>query len=126
MDAQTLYSLLERHTQRFLLLMKEEGWYAYWNVHRPTHRMPSEWDINNGWCDKWAHGARELVRDGQVVWLDDLDPKNQYNHAVLLLDGRYYDAQCLEGVENHEDLPLCREVTRTQWMRQRAKERKHE
>lgn len=123
--------LLEIYTEQFRRKVALAGWYLPRSM-KPNHRLPSEWDINNGWCDKWAAGAVALLRAGTVVWLDDgggwvvPETDETFDHAVLHLDGKYYDAQCLEGVADYMDLPLCRGVTRDQWLRSKQKNPKRD
>ncbi len=115
--------ILTVYTEQFKERVARAGWYfkGRWGK---THRTPSEWDINNGWCDHWADGAVALLGGGETVWLDD-EEGDSLDHAALVFDGKYYDAQCLEGVTDYMDLPLCRGVTREQWLRHKRKQVKH-
>lgn len=98
-------------TQRMLKRMAREGWYGPGPARDARHDMPLPWDINNGLCEEWAEAAVELV-GGDAEWLDSLDPNCDFAHAVLVLDGRYYDAQTPRGVTDWHELPLVRGVGR--------------
>lgn len=56
-------------------------------------------DVNAGWCAEWAEEAQALV-GGKAIWLDGF----WSDHMVLLLDGRYYDAENPDGVDRVTDL----------------------
>lgn len=93
--------------------LKPEGW-------------PNVWDINHGYCSAWARCAAyvlglddDAILD--VVMEDSIVPGT--GHVVLQHDGRYFDAQCLGGVPEIDMLPYMREIPRTAYMRERAKER---
>jgi len=65
------------------------------------------WDINNGLCYEFGCDVEADVEGAIVLWLDEIDEKYEmYSHAVVLYNGRYYDAECPKGVEKIEDLPF--------------------
>ena len=64
-------------------------------------------EINDGFCDGWAEEAQAKV-GGEIVWLDNNGHVGGYEHAVLVLDGRYYDAERCNGVTNTAALPWVR------------------
>lgn len=72
---------------------------------------PTTWDINNGECEDWANRVALRVKATEVVWLDEFD--EEVSHCAALIDGRWYDAECLDGVDDWQDLPLVRNKGRT-------------
>jgi hypothetical protein len=60
---------------------------------------PAPADINAGFCDQWAAHVVALVPGAWWRWLAP-------DHAAVVIDGRFYDAECHEGVESVGDLPL--------------------
>lgn len=95
-------------------------------------RSPEE--INDGECDEFAYALQNLglgtmVKEVDLVdhpwsdemiraWLSvDLDIRNHkgesFIHAFLRGDdGRYYDSEMPEGVENPENLPIYQRIKR--------------
>lgn len=63
--------------------------------------------INRGNCDEWANRMAAIV-GGRAIWLDSLIDVDEYPvddmpniaHCVLELNGRYYDSEHLEGVDD--------------------------
>lgn len=53
--------------------------------------------INCGWCYNWAYAAYSLY-GGTLC--------STTQHAFVKLNGRYYDAEALEGVEDWRCLPI--------------------
>jgi hypothetical protein len=76
-------------------------------------------DISDGRCVDWAQRVEDLVGgEAQFIKPDLWPPAEEYEaeHAWLLKDGHYYDAECLDGVADWHDLPIfsgkpCPEVT---------------
>jgi hypothetical protein len=74
--------------------------------------------INNGYCSFFASRVCRrmgLSIPGHVVWFSQVDPRffaafrregTLTDHAVLEIDGLYYDAECPNGVNSLEDLPV--------------------
>lgn len=114
MSQSSVGAQLRAVTERILDEMQRVGWFLEASRVRQFDR-PTEWDINCGWCEEWAIAASEVV-GGDVCELADLgmDP-DEWSHYVLVLDGRFYDAQDPEGVESIEALHVVRGVTRTEW-----------
>lgn len=123
-SASARISTLRSVTTQTLDEMQRVGWYAPLE-REPRHDRPSAWDINNGWCEEWAEAAKRRV-GGEVVDLAALRtevfglPEGIFEdvaHVVLLLDGRFYDAQDLEGVDDPRQLQLVRGVSRQAFVR---------
>lgn len=88
---------------------------------------PSAWDINCGSCGDWADEAERRL-GGEAVDLAALKTSkfklprgifDDVSHVVLLLDGRFYDAQDLAGVDDPRQLQVVRGVTRDAFMASR-------
>ena len=95
MHGEELQRTLDRVTEEILDVMRRDGfWYrGQWR------RDPLVWDINNGWCDAWADRASDLIPGAFPVWVDT-------EHCVLVYNGRFYDADCLQGVTDYKELPM--------------------
>ncbi len=53
-----------------------------------------------------------------MIWLDQIDESYfDFSHAVLLLDGKFYDSQHPTGVSSPDELALVREITRDDFIR---------
>lgn len=101
MHGEELRRVLDQVTQEILERMRRDG-FVYKGVLRHD---PTVWDINNGFCEDWALRAAELLRNrGQravTAWIDpDVD------HCVLCYDGKFYDADCPDGVDQWGELPM--------------------
>jgi hypothetical protein len=73
---------------------------------------PTTWDINNGMCNEWAERMVSELEDGEAVWLHDLMDTDA-SHCILVLGGRFYDAECPEGVDELREIPLLLNKGRT-------------
>lgn len=79
--------------------------------------FPNAWDINCGWCEEWAIMA-ESKYGGEIIWLDQIDESYfDFGHAVLLLDGKFYDSQHPNGVSSPDELDLVKGITRDDFAR---------
>lgn len=78
-------------------------------------RPQNSYDINCGLCEEWSERVRVLYRE--ATGRDDvdvLDPGNVSGnpddslegHVFLRFKGRFYDAECPEGVDDFRKLPL--------------------
>jgi hypothetical protein len=78
---------------------------------------PTFWDINNGWCEEFAIAVEKIMdesRNGYYWnWFEDYE---HGAHAVIVYDGKYYDAQCIEGVNDWKKLPFYKQISREQWI----------
>jgi hypothetical protein len=104
---------LEQVTEEILDRMQSEGWY-YGPSREPRYDRPTAWHINCGWCQEWADLARGRV-GGEIVDVDwELDTGGEYMtycHDVLKLEGRFYDSQHPEGVDDLRKLDLVCKVS---------------
>jgi hypothetical protein len=70
-------------------------------------RVEDARDINLHYCRYVARTVAERV--GEEVDVEILeDGGGGYGHVWLRCDGRHYDAECVEGVDDHRDLPFFR------------------
>lgn len=70
---------------------------------------PATWDINCGWCEEWANAVEKKVPGAVADWYDI----NDNDHCLVVYEGRYYDAECPQGVDKPEDLPIYNNAGRT-------------
>lgn len=85
--------------------------------------FPNAWDINCGWCEEWALMAEEKY-GGEMIWLDQIDESYfDFGHAVLRLNGRFYDSQHPTGVSSPKELDLVRGVGRESFIRSQNEDR---
>lgn len=100
--------LLLQHRAAILAVMERDGFY----YQRQRRHDPTTWDINNGYCEEFAEAVLTDLPDGYAAWLDELpefvgiDSHDLPAHYVLVFDNRYYDAECIDGVDNPRDLPI--------------------
>lgn len=62
----------------------------------------SPYQINNGSCFNWAFLAKKLLGRKATLW------NLGSHHAFVKYNGRFYDAECPEGVKNYLSLPCNR------------------
>lgn len=62
-------------------------------------------DINNGFCADWATLVWEQFREVNIVNDEEMGAK-EYSHTFLEYKGLYYDAECIDGVEDWTQLPI--------------------
>jgi hypothetical protein len=83
-------------------------------LEKVTQKLLSEnkctiYDINNGMCDQWAIAVEKLIPNAQAIWLEDLGV--DIPHMVILYEGRYYDADVPQGVDDPKDLPISKQAS---------------
>ena len=78
-------------------------------------RLIIPYDINCGFCEEWGERVAELYREATGNnGIDVIDPGNLsgnpddslLGHVFIRFRGRYYDAECPEGVDDWRKLPL--------------------
>ena len=62
-------------------------------------------EINQGGCYLFAVDVQKLCAGATIVYDTDV-------HACLVYDSRYYDAECPNGVDSRDQLPLYRRAKR--------------
>jgi len=71
------------------------------------------WDINNGHCDEFVEA---VLHRGDVPDLWDVTSdwdKCEADHIFLKWNEKFYDAECIEGVEDYHDLPIFKNQGKT-------------
>lgn len=66
------------------------------------------YEINNGLCESWATDVQEgLKTTGHKVGIwETVFALADTNHVFLQIDGKFYDAECLDGVDSYMQLPI--------------------
>ena len=72
------------------------------------------YDINCGNCENFAHDVIRLLGgwtdDLKAVWQDDMKDctsrEVDESHCFIMFNGRFYDSQCSEGVDQWRELPV--------------------
>lgn len=73
---------------------------------RPGGRHPKDgFDLNCGLCEEWANRVAELLPGAKVV------DSFEHGHMFVRLAGRYYDAECFDGVDDWRNLPMVLRAT---------------
>ena len=70
-------------------------------------RVEEPADINRHYCRWVAETVAERVGDAHGLEVVT-DGGRGFVHTWITYDGRHYDAECVEGVEDHRDLPFFR------------------
>ena len=68
----------------------------------------SPYEINNGYCVEWAEEVLELLRNTHhkvELWETPFGYADT-THAFVRINGKFYDSECLEGVDDHMELPI--------------------
>lgn len=83
-------------------IMADRAPKVYRGVHpnRKAHPVQHPYDINCGQCEEWAGRVEELVGDSVTVH----DPDEC--HVFIEHGGKFYDAECPEGVTDWRRLPI--------------------
>lgn len=66
------------------------------------------WSINNGYCSEWADKAFSKFEDTENItecW-ETIHGHSSTSHCFIRVNGMFYDAECLDGVYDHMDLPI--------------------
>jgi hypothetical protein len=89
-------AVMEQATAEILRRIRETG--------RPAHPgEPQPWDINRGRCVDWAELVCDRIPGAEMDERDD--PHSGMLHTFVVLGGRCYDAECLDGVNDAAGLP---------------------
>lgn len=96
--------------------MREQGFY-YKGKKLYT---PTLWDINCGFCEWFGEEVEERIPGANCFWMDD--EGYDCSHYVVEYQGKYYDAECIDGVASLDDLPIIknRKKTREQVFKERG------
>ena len=103
--------LLETTRDRILARMRRDGFYKF--IDFGIHFDAEAYDINRGECETFANEVEDLVIGAKSVWLEEIHPRFVcVGHCVVQYSGKYYDAECLDGVTDPSDLPCVRNLNR--------------
>ena len=80
--------------------MRENGFYYRSEVRYDA----TTWDINNGLCEEYFKRVEKRVPD--ICEPDHTPLYESLNHVVIKWRGRYYDAECIDGVRGLKQLPI--------------------
>jgi hypothetical protein len=89
--------LMEQATAWILKRMRRQGF----DLDGVKRHDPVVWDINNGWCRQWARRVKFLIPEALIF--------GDQEHWFVEVEGRFYDAECLDGVDDPLDLPFFAE-----------------
>src|SRR5882672_10115913 len=79
--------------------------------------------INTGWCMDWAERVVAYCgrpkEEMKAVWGCDVErlftdecKRHAYSHAFVIYNGRYFDSEATQGVNNPEELPCFQRTLR--------------
>lgn len=74
------------------------------------------YDINDGGCEDWADAVMERLKDTahDVQLWATLHGISDTSHVFLRIDGKFYDAECLDGCDDHMELPIFARIGKRQ------------
>ena len=103
-DREEIEGILVRVRDEILEEMRTVGF--YWKAEKRFDA--TEWDVNNGLCEEFGEAAlaalpSEIRAQAWCTWLEEFGAPNHY---ALVVAGRFYDAECIEGVEDARELPF--------------------
>lgn len=75
---------------------------------RPPDYVYTVKHINNGYCADFAHAVWERFnRSDDIQATDDEElGGREYTHTFICFEDRYYDAECVDGVDDWTQLPI--------------------
>jgi hypothetical protein len=83
-------------------------WYGPVELRR-SMRPTDPYDINNGYCEEWAELVAARIDEATVEDPYTATGDESYElwgHSFIKYRDKFYDAECLEGVERWQDLPV--------------------
>lgn len=89
-------AVMEQATREILERIRVTGW-PIW-----PGQTPMLWDINHGMCVDWAEFVCDRIPGAVMGEYDD----GEMLHTFVVLGGRYYDAECLDGASDVAGLPV--------------------
>lgn len=71
--------------------------------------------INDGNCEDWAYDVKKRIGSDHAVevWETVFDYADT-SHVFLCIDGKFYDAECPEGVDDAMELPIFKKIGKPQ------------
>lgn len=89
-------------------------------VNSKFERCGSTYEINNGWCEEWADSAFSKLQktaNAVEVWATPYFFADT-THSFLRINGKFIDAECLTGVDDHNELPIFKRLIEAGYQRQ--------
>lgn len=73
------------------------------------------YEINNGCCEEWAEEVKFNISKTYkfCIW-ETVFGLADTIHLFVQIDGRFYDAECLDGVDDYMQLPIFKKLLRPQ------------
>ena len=119
LSKQEFREILIRTRDDLLRHMRKDGFYVWKHGRHVRSHSPITWDINAGLCEEFmATVIRKVaalvrqpgdVRNNYIVagsaGVREFDMPD-YAHTAVKFNGRIYDAECIEGVDDWRKLPL--------------------
>ena len=109
---------------KYLDNMRERGWFPEYGG-EISYESPKPYDINCGDCRPFGMDVENKIPGSELVWSSDMpdfqgpqfddefnerdvyDPDDpEADHAFIKYNGKYYDAECVDGVCNWRELPI--------------------
>lgn len=111
-------AILEQEREGMLDRWAQEEWWKQKAKRNNWQARPTAWDLNCGGCEDFAVAVEKQVPDVELIWGEEAGYGEALSggladHMYICWQGRYYDAQELDGVDDPLQLPLARGVTRT-------------
>jgi hypothetical protein len=110
--------------EKYLDNMSQKGWFPEYGG-KISHDRPKPYDINCGDCRPFGMNIEHKIPGAQQVWSSDMpdyqgpqfddndnersdyDPDDpSADHTFIKYNGKYYDAECVDGVCNWRELPI--------------------
>ncbi len=85
---------------------------------RPSDYVYTAKHINNGFCGDFAHAIWEHFNRSDAIQATDDEELGgrEYTHTFICFEERYYDAECVDGVDDWTQLPIFLDDNRApQW-----------
>jgi len=72
------------------------------------------WHINNGYCSEWADKvfSQLLHTEHTVECWETIFGFSNTSHCFVRINGMFYDAECLNGVGDHMELPIFAKLSK--------------
>ena len=90
----------------YLRLLENSKFFYY---HREPN-FPLPWDINCGYCNEFAGNIEKKCLEAEVAcpsyYLEEDEADEYQIHDFILFNGKFYDAECIDGVNDWRDLPI--------------------
>lgn len=92
---------------------------AHYPIYSGLPKFPTTWDVNAGFCEDFVVEVLRLAEqagvEANMLWMDDMADEldDAPSHCVVVHNGRYYDAECLDGVSELSNIPVYQNQNKT-------------